>query len=122
MYIYVCVGHTGNERDRNKASHGAAHDPYRIANYTFNPVLWMTLNAAAKKTLAREAPCVMRIRGMELAKRRYLYRFRGPKTRLHPRSELHCYKYVVQLEILICVYGVCLEPWYEASRRVGLPL
>lgn len=43
----VCIGRAGNERDRNKVSHGAAHDPYRIANHTFNPVLWTTLYAAA---------------------------------------------------------------------------
>jgi len=74
MYIYVCVGRAGNERDRNKVSHGAAHDPYRIANYTFNPVLWTTLYAAAavKKTLARAALCAKLIRGMELAKRKLI--------------------------------------------------
>lgn len=47
-------GRAGDERDRNKVSHGAAHDPYRIVNYTFDPVLFLddfffSIVAVAKK-------------------------------------------------------------------------
>lgn len=54
MSANVCVGRAGNERDRNKVSHGAAHDPYRIANHTYNPVLWTTLYAAAEAVAANK--------------------------------------------------------------------
>lgn len=42
-------------RDRNKVSHGGAHDPYRIANYTFNPVCFGRLcvpSLCAEKTVS----------------------------------------------------------------------